>query len=231
MRAFSLALVLVFGPALTARAQDPPGGENLPAPTLKTDKDKLSYAIGMDVGFNLKRQGIEIDPVVLLRAIADVMAGEKTALTPEEAGAVVQAFQQAMLSKLADTNKQEGEAYLEENKSKPGVTTTESGLQYEVVREGKGKLPKKTDTVTTHYKGTFVDGTVFDSSYDLGQPASFQVDKVIAGWTEALQLMKVGSKWRVYIPAKLAYGERGNRAIPPNKMLIFEVELLGIEEP
>ncbi|MBI3610708.1 MAG: FKBP-type peptidyl-prolyl cis-trans isomerase [Nitrospirae bacterium] len=206
-------------------------------PALKSEKDKISYSIGMDIGTNMKRQGIEIEPELLARGLKDAVSGGKALLTEDEVRDVLMAFQKEMRTKAearanqqGEKNKTEGEAFLAQNKKKEGVVTLPSGLQYKVIKEGAGKMPKATDTVTTHYRGTLIDGTEFDSSYKRGQPASFPVNGVIAGWTEALQLMKVGSKWQLFIPSNLAYGARGGGpTIGPNAALIFEVELLSIQ--
>ena len=205
---------------------------------LKTQKDKVSYSIGLDIGTNFKKQSIEIDPDLLARGIRDAISDGKHLLSDEEIRAVMTAFQQEMQAKaatrvkeLGDKNMKEGEAFLTGNKKKEGVVTLPSGLQYKVITAGNGKKPKSSDTVTTHYRGTLIDGTEFDSSYKRGQPASFPVNGVIAGWTEALQLMPVGSKWQLFVPTNLAYGPRGaGQTIGPNATLIFEVELLSIEE-
>lgn len=205
---------------------------------LKTQKDKVSYSIGLDIGKNLKKQSIDIDPDLLARGLKDAMTEGKTLLTEEEVRTVMTAFQQEMQAKaaarvkeLGDKNMKEGETFLAENKKKEGVVTLPSGLQYKVVTAGNGKKPKSSDTVTTHYRGTLIDGSEFDSSYKRGQPASFPVTGVIAGWTEALQLMPAGSKWQLFVPASLAYGPRGaGQMIGPNATLIFEVELLSIQE-
>jgi len=207
-------------------------------PALKTQKDKVSYSIGLDIGKNLKTQGIEIDPNLLSKGIQDAVSGGKPMLTEEEVQGVMTAFSQEMQSKMAakskaaaDKNQKEGDAFLAENKKKKDVVTLPSGLQYKILKAGTGKKPKSTDTVTTNYKGTLIDGTEFDSSYKRGQPASFPVTGVIPGWTEALQLMPVGSKWQLFVPPTLAYGPRGaGPQIGPNATLIFEVELLGIQE-
>lgn len=207
-------------------------------PSLKSQKDKVSYSIGMDIGRNLKDQSIDIDPNLLAKGIQDVISGGKPMLTDEEVQAVMMAFQQEMQTKAAakakeagDKNQKEGSAFLAENKKKKGVVTLPSGLQYKIITTGSGKKPKATDTVTTHYKGTLIDGTEFDSSHKRGQPASFPVSGVIPGWTEALQLMPVGSKWQLFVPPDLAYGPRGaGQAIGPNATLVFEVELLSIQE-
>lgn len=204
------------------------------APT--TQKEKLSYAIGMNLGGQFKSQSVDVDPAMLAQGIRDAIAG-KTALTEDEARAVMAAFQeemrskqQAMMAQAADKNAKEGEAFLAANKTKPGVVTTPSGLQYKVITAGTGPKPTVDDTVLCHYRGTLIDGTEFDSSYKRNAPAKFPVKGVIKGWTEALQLMPVGSKWQLWVPATLAYGDRGaGSQIGPNTMLIFEVELLSIQ--
>ncbi len=205
---------------------------------LKTQKDKVSYSIGLDIGKNFKDQSIEIDPKLLAQGIQDAISGGKRLLTEEEIQGVMTAFRQEMQAKAAaqaklvgDKNLKEGEAFLAENKKKKGVVTLPSGVQYKIITAGTGKKPKPTDTVTTNYKGTLIDGTEFDSSYKRGEAATFPVQGVIPGWTEALQLMPVGSKWELVIPPALAYGPRGaGQAIGPNATLIFEVELLSIQE-
>jgi len=205
---------------------------------LKDQKDKVSYSIGMDIGNNLKKQSVDINPDVLAQGIKDAFSGGKTLLTEQEYRDILAAFQKDFRAKqiertkeLGEKNRKEGEAFLEENKKKDGVITLPSGLQYKVITEGTGEIPKLTDTVTVNYRGTLIDGTEFDSSYRRGQPATFLVKGVIAGWTEALQLMKVGSKWQLFIPSNLAYGERGaGRDIGPNATLIFDIELLSIKE-
>ena len=207
------------------------------APELKSDKEKISYSIGMDIGGNLKRGSVEIDPDILAKGLKDSYGGGKTLLTEDEARKTIADFQQALrakqaetMIKLAEKNKVDGEKFLAENAKKEGVKTLPSGLQYKEITPGTGKSPKATDTVTTHYKGTLIDGTEFDSSYKRGEPASFPVSGVIAGWTEALQLMKEGSKWQLFVPPNLAYGERGaGRDIGPNATLLFEVELISVK--
>lgn len=207
-------------------------------PSLKTQKDKVSYSIGLDIGGNLKNQSIEIDPKLLAQGIQDAVSGGKRLLTEEEVKGVMMAFQQEMQAKAAtkakeagDKNLKEGSTFMAENKKKKGVTTLPSGLQYKIITAGTGKKPKATDTVTTHYRGTLIDGTEFDSSIKRGEPASFPVSGVIPGWTEALQLMPVGSKWQLVVPPDLAYGPRGaGQQIGPNATLVFEVELLSIQE-
>jgi len=210
-------------------------GENL---VLKNQKDKVSYIIGIDIGKNLKNQSIDIDPDILARGIKDVISGKKPLMTEQEVQETTAAFQKEMtakqsevVKKVGEKNKKEGEAFLAENKKREGVKTLASGLQYKVIKAGTGKKPKLTDTVVTQYRGTLIDGTEFDSSYRRGKPATFPVNGVIPGWVEALQLMEEGSKWQLFIPPNLAYGERGaGRDIPPNSTLIFEIELISIQE-
>jgi FKBP-type peptidyl-prolyl cis-trans isomerase FklB len=206
---------------------------------VKLDKDKISYAIGMNVGNSIKQQSIEVEPDTLAQAIKDVLAGKTTRLTDQEARQTLMDMSTALRAKreveakaLGEKNKKEGEAFLAANAKKPDVKVTESGLQYKVITEGKGESPKASDTVTTQYRGRLIDGKEFDSSYKRGQPAEFPVTGVIKGWTEALQLMKPGAKWELYIPSDLAYGERGSgRDIGPNATLIFEIELIGVKAP
>ncbi len=204
----------------------------------KDQKDRVSYVIGMDIGTNLKKQSVEVNPDVLFRGIRDGLSGSKPLMTDQEIKDTIAAFQREMQAKqeeankkMGEKNKKEGEAFLAENRKKEGVVTLASGLQYKVIKKGSGKKPKSTDTVTTHYKGTLIDGTEFDSSYKRGQPVSFPVNGVISGWTEALQLMEEGAKWQLFIPSSLAYGERGaGPQIGPNATLIFEVELISVQE-
>jgi FKBP-type peptidyl-prolyl cis-trans isomerase FklB len=201
---------------------------------LKNQKERVSYIIGMDIGSNLKKQSIDVDPNILAKGMKDALSGGKPLLTEQEIQETMIAFQKEMVAKQAEIgkkNKAEGEAFLAENKKKEGVKTLPSGLQYKVIKVGTGKKPKLTDTVTAHYRGTLINGTEFDSSYKRGQPANFQVSGVIPGWTEALQLMQEGAKWQLFIPPNLAYGEKGaGRDIGPNATLIFEVELISIQE-
>lgn len=208
-------------------------------PQLKDQKEKVSYSIGLDIGSTLKRQLIEVNPELLSKGINDGLTGAKPLMTDEETKATMATFQKEMMEKQAaskkaagEKNATEGKKFLEANKSKEGVKTTASGLQYKVLKEGTGPTPKATDTVKVNYRGTTIDGTEFDSSYKRGQPAEFPVNRVIKGWTEALQLMKVGAKYQLYVPTELAYGERGAGSdIGPNAMLMFDVELLGINPP
>ncbi len=207
-----------------------------PSPAPLSEDQKRSYAIGMDVAGGFKRQSIALDPDAFARGMRDVFSGGPTLLTEQEVGTIIAALQTEMRQKYeaerqatAAKAKAEGEAYLTGNKAKPGVVTLESGLQYEVLQAGEGKKPTLEDTVICQYRGTLVDGTEFDSSYKRGEPASFPVKGVIKGWTEALQLMPVGSKWRIAIPSALAYGPAGTGPIPPNATLLFELELVGIK--
>ena len=195
--------------------------------------------IGSGLGANLKRQSVEVDWNLVSQGLKDSAAGSKTRLTADEAKAVltevqneIQKQQQEKMAKAAVTNKTEGDAFLAANKGKEGVVTLPSGLQYKILTAGTGLKPAATDSVVCNYRGTLVNGTEFDSSYKRGQPATFGVSQVIKGWTEALQLMPVGSKWQLFIPSNLAYGERGEQrgGIEPNATLIFEVELLSIQE-
>src|SRR5437763_2710992 len=204
------------------------------SPQFKDQRDKVSYAIGMQIGFNLARQKVDINPDALNAGMKDAIAG-KPQLTPDQVKDVMAQFEKDMEQKqkqLGEKNKTDGAKFLEDNKKKPGVKTTASGLQYKVEKEGTGSQPKATDMVTVNYRGTLIDGTEFDSSYKRGQPATFPVNGVIKGWTEALQLMKVGSKYQLWIPSNLAYGERSvSPELGPNATLIFEVELLDAKPP
>jgi FKBP-type peptidyl-prolyl cis-trans isomerase len=204
--------------------------------TLKTDKDKLSYAVGMNIGRSIHSQSMEIDPAILLRGLKDEMAG-KTVMTDMEAHNTLMQAQQEAKKKIDETrqasmepNKKAGDAFLAANKTKEGVVTLPSGLQYKILKEGTGPKPTPADSVVCNYRGTLIDGKEFDSSYKRGQPATFPVGQVIKGWTEALQLMPVGSKWQLFVPADLAYGDRGaGPDIGPGATLIFEVELISIK--
>jgi FKBP-type peptidyl-prolyl cis-trans isomerase len=206
------------------------------APAVKLDKNKISTMVGMDIGRGLTQIKDDIDIKVVEQALEQTLRGEKTSLSQEESLQVRQAFMQQMQARrvaeqkeAAEKNKTEGAAFLAANKSKPGVKTTATGLQYIVEKQGTGPKPKATDTVKVNYLGTKIDGTKFDSSYDRGQPATFPLNGVIKGWSEGLQLMPVGSKYKLFVPADLAYGENAPGPIGPNATLIFEVELLGIE--
>jgi FKBP-type peptidyl-prolyl cis-trans isomerase FklB len=202
------------------------------SPQLKDQNDKVSYSIGLQIGFNLKRQKVDVKPDILVAGIKDALA-DKPQLTPDQVKEVMTQFEKDMEQRqkeLGEKNKAAGAKFLEENKKKPGVKTTASGLEYKVEKEGTGPQPKATDMVTVNYRGTLIDGTEFDSSYKRGQPATFPVQGVIKGWSEALQLMKKGAKYQLFIPSNLAYGERAmGPEIGPNATLIFDVELLDIK--
>jgi FKBP-type peptidyl-prolyl cis-trans isomerase len=211
-----------------------PAGTNV----LSDEKARISYAIGMTFAHNFQAQGIEVNPDILARGLKDMLSGGSMLLTKEEAGATLNEFQKKLATKqrqmreeIAATNKIAGEAFLAENKTKPGVVTLPDGLQYKIINNGTGATPIMNDNVTVNYRGTFIDGKEFDSSAKTGNPAQFPVSRVIRGWSEALMQMKVGSKWQVFVPGELAYGERGGPGIPGNSVLIFEVELLSIEHP
>jgi FKBP-type peptidyl-prolyl cis-trans isomerase FklB len=223
--------------AAAAKTGQSPAAKTPPVLTLTTPKDKVSYAIGMNIGTAMKRDGLDVDTAILLRGVKDALAGSKSLMTEQEAQAALSAVQadlrkkqELQLQQLADTNKKEGEAFLAANKAKEGVVALASGLQYKILQEGTGPKPVATDTVVVNYRGTLLNGTEFDSSYKRGQPATFGVGQIIKGWTEALQLMPVGSKWQLFIPSDLAYGVRGaGRDIGPNSTLVFEVELVSIQ--
>lgn len=238
------ATAVLAAPTAGLRAQGPAPAAaptTAPAPAdslLKTPREKLSYAIGMDVASSLKRIGADVDPAVVAGAFKDAFTGGQTQLTEAQVKETLMAFQQEMVAKrqveakaAGDKAKGEGDAFLAANKAKEGVKTTASGLQYKVLTEGTGATPTTADTVSCHYRGTLVNGTEFDASRKHGdQPVSFPVTGVIKGWTEALQLMKVGSKYQLFIPADLAYGEAGRPpVIPPSSALIFDIELIGIQ--
>ncbi len=202
----------------------------------ETDKEKISYAIGVNMAQSIKDISDEIDLSMLQKGMTDKLREKELLVSNEEAQSLLMAFteklrirEQEEYTKLAQKNLEAGQAFLDENKTKEGIITTESGLQYKILKEGEGKSPGESDRIKVHYKGTKLDGTVFDSSYDRGQPAAFQADQVIKGWTEGLQLMKEGGKYRLFIPGDLAYGQRGRTPqIGPNELLIFEVELLEV---
>lgn len=194
--------------------------------------NELSYSLGVSVAYNLKEQGFKLDSVEdFSKALKDVIEGSELAIPQEKVGEIVNSYFKELQDKKSAEQQGEGDKFLAENAKKDGVITLESGLQYQVMTEGKGEKPTSEDKVTTHYHGTLLNGTVFDSSVQRGQPASFPVSGVIKGWTEALQLMAVGSKWKLFIPSELAYGAQGaGQAIAPHTSLIFEVELLSIDK-
>jgi FKBP-type peptidyl-prolyl cis-trans isomerase len=233
-------------PAASAPAKAPAPAAKKPATaaktaaplTLKTQKEKFSYALGMKMGANMHKQSVPVDAAIFSRGLRDGLAGGKTLLTDEEAQAAITAVQkdlqrkqQEKMQQAAESNKKEGQDFLAANKGKPGVVTLPSGLQYKVEKEGTGPKPTASDSVVCNYRGTLINGTEFDSSYKRGQPATFPVSGVIKGWTEALQLMPVGSKWQLFVPSDLAYGDHGAGAdIGPGATLMFEVEVLSIQE-
>jgi len=208
------------------------------AEIFKTEMDKVSYIIGTQIGENFKKAEIDVNLELLMQGLKDTLQGKEPALSQAEMQKVYSDWQQSMREKQLAKQKKEaaenlaaGTAFLEANKTKEGVKVLPSGLQYKVITEGTGNTPTADDTVKTHYRGTLIDGTEFDSSYKRNRPAEFPVKGVIKGWTEALQLMKEGAKWELYIPANLAYGERGRPGIPPNSTLVFEIELIEIVKP
>jgi FKBP-type peptidyl-prolyl cis-trans isomerase FklB len=217
----------------TAAKKTTTGAKPATTVLLKTQKDKASYAVGMSIGTGLHRQGVPVEAALVARGLRDAMTGAKPLLTDDEMKAVltqlqgqVREQQQAKTMEASAGNKKIGEAFLAENKTKDGVVTLPSGLQYKILTAGTGPKPAATDTVSCNYKGTFIDGKEFDSSK--GTPISFGVTGVIKGWTEALQLMPVGSKWQLFIPSDLAYGDGGRPGIPPGSTLLFDVELVSI---
>jgi FKBP-type peptidyl-prolyl cis-trans isomerase FklB len=218
-------------PAQAPAAKSTTGTAAKPAAAaLTTDKQKGSYAVGLNIGASLKQQPLDLDLPALFKGITDAKNGNKPLLTDEEVTAALKLLRDQATAKVSEANMKDGEAFLAANKTKDGVMTTASGLQYKILTAGTGAKPTKDDTVVCNYKGTFIDGKEFDSSYKRGQPAEFPVGHVIPGWTEALQMMPVGSKWQLVIPSTLAYGERGaGGAIGPNETLVFEVELISIK--
>lgn len=208
------------------------------AKTPETSQEKFSYSIGLDIGSTLKDMPTELDMDFIVQGIKDTLYGNDIRLSSEEVVAVkteifnmMREEQQKKNAALSEKNRQEGDSFLSSNREKEGVVVTESGLQYVVLQQGNGEKPKEKDRVSVHYRGTTIDGTEFDNSYSRGQPATLSVNGVIPGWTEALKLMNVGSKYRLFVPSKLGYGERGaGKVIGPNSTLIFEIELLGIEK-
>ena len=230
----TIAILLCWSAALFAQTAT----EELPAAntTLQSNRDKASYAIGMNIGKQLMRDGLNVNIESLALGMQDALSRNKSRLSMPQLQAAMIAFQQEAerlreqkLGPLGEKNKAEGTAFLAKNKIRPGVRTLPSGLQYHVVKAGNGARPRANSVVRTHYRGALVDGTEFDSSYTRGQPAEFAVNQVIRGWTEALQLMKVGGKWKLFIPSELAYGPQGSPPdIGPHAVLVFDIELLGI---
>jgi FKBP-type peptidyl-prolyl cis-trans isomerase FklB len=219
------------GPKEQVAASRPAGEAIIPeAISLKTESDKVSYVIGAQLAQNFRTRGIEIEIESLMWGLRDATAGKELALSQDEMRQVMAGLQRRMVARRTAKDLAEGTAFLEANKAKEGVKVLPSGLQYKVIKEGTGKTPAAEDKVRTHYRGTLINGTEFDSSYKRNKPAEFPVKGVIKGWTEALQLMKEGGKWELYIPSNLAYGERGRPSIPPNSTLIFEIELLEVVE-
>ena len=228
------------GAKTAAAVKKPASATAASGAALTTPKQKASYALGMNVGTGMRKQGVgaAVDPALVARGLRDALSGGKTAMTEEEMKASLQglaaeigAAQKAKAQEASGPNRKAGEAFLVANKAKDGVKTLPDGMQYKILTEGKGPKPSASDTVTVNYRGTLISGKEFDSSYKRGEPASFSVGGVIKGWTEALQLMPVGSKWQLFIPADLAYGDRGAGGdIGPGETLIFEVELLSIGE-
>ncbi len=209
----------------------------LQAAELTTVQQQASYAIGVNFARTIQQQQVDVDSVALMAGLEDALKGSSLALTPEQMKSAsreylteLQQKQAKVLAEQAEANKKQGEAFLADNKNKAGIVTLESGLQYKVIKSGSGEQPKLKDTVTTHYRGTLIDGTEFDSSYSRNKPTSFPVSGVIKGWTEALQLMHIGDKWQLFVPADLAYGKQAPKGskIGPNSTLIFDIELLEI---
>jgi FKBP-type peptidyl-prolyl cis-trans isomerase FklB len=226
--------VLLAQEEIPAKGAKPKGAKEA-APAISGVQDQASYSIGVNIGRSLIEEVEDINAEVLIQGLRDALAKKKLALTDAEMKKALESFgkeaearAEAKAKELGEKNKKEGEAFLAENKKKKGVVTSKTGLQSKVIKAGDGKTPKKTDTVKVHYHGTLIDGTVFDSSVERMEPTEFPVDRVIPGWTEALLGMKVGDKWQIVIPSELAYGERGNGPIPPNAVLLFDVELLEI---
>jgi FKBP-type peptidyl-prolyl cis-trans isomerase len=232
-RLFAVMLLMLFVVGCSAEE-----AKSAPEQKLDTPKNRISYTIGVNIGQDFKGQQMDVDTDLLLKGLKDSLEGKELQLTDEEMVAEIQVFQKEMQAKMvaereasSGKNQAAGEAFLAENAKKEGVVVTESGLQYKVLEAGEGDSPAASDVVIVHYSGTLIDGTKFDSSYDRGQPATFPVGGVIAGWTEALQLMKPGAKYQLVIPSALAYGERGaGQDIGPNATLLFDVELVSVEK-
>ena len=240
---FSLSAACLAGVASQSKTNETvsqPLAAQTPAGTnvFSDEQSRNSYAVGMMYGTRWKQQGIDVDYNWLVRGLKDAQSGGPTLMTEQEMGSTLNEFQREIGAKqekkrqeMAEKNKKDGDAFLAENKTKPGVVTLPDGLQYIIITNGSGATPMMNDTVTVNYRGTFIDGKEFDSSAKAGHPAQFPVGNVIRGWTEALMQMKAGSKWQLFVPSELAYGERGRSGIQPNSVLIFEIELLSIEHP
>lgn len=250
MKSVLILLVVVSFFATSCQKMEPqepkPDEKAITGTDLKTEEDKVSYSLGFQMGSGFRRDALSINLDLFSQGIRDGFTGSGQILNEEEMNKTMAAFQQQMRAKKqaetmkkmeerkkqGEANKEAGAKFLEENKAKEGVVTLKSGLQYKILEEGTGPSPKATDTVKCQYRGTTIDGKEFDSSYKRGEPATFALNRVIKGWSEGLQLMKVGGKWQLFVPPELAYGPRGaGKDIGPNETLIFEVELLGIEEP
>jgi FKBP-type peptidyl-prolyl cis-trans isomerase FklB len=224
--AIAIVLSLFVGTAMTQKKEAP-----------KTTKEKVSYSIGVNIAKNMKMQGLDIDQGMIVQGIKDELSGSKIAMSDKDMETTMTAFQKEMMAKMdakqkidGEKNKKDGEAFLTANKKKDGVITLTSGLQYKIIKKGDGAKPTASQTVRCNYRGTFIDGKEFDSSYKRGEPAEFPVGQVIKGWVEALQLMPVGSKWQLFIPSDLAYGPNGQgQMIGPNATLIFDIELVSVK--
>ncbi len=233
-RFFLLALLGMYGYASTAQTTKKPVKKPTPKPTqpvLKNSLDSFSYAVGMSIALQYKEFGVTtLNTSAVMTGVNDVLKNKNIVLTPDQANFVLNNYINKLMAEKANVNRKAGETFLASNKSKPGVKILPSGMQYQVIREGSGAMPTIADTVSVHYTGTLIDGTIFDSSVDRGEPAQFTVGGVIKGWTEALQLMKQGSRWKLFIPADLAYGNYSppGSNIPPGSVLIFDVELLTV---
>lgn len=236
--AIALGVLLLAGAGTAAEKPKPtPAPKATPKATPKTEKDKVNYTIGYRFGAEFKRQGIDLDPDLVAKGFRDAVEGKEPLMNPKDMASTwadlrkkTIAAQRKEQKELAAKQLAEGEAFLAENGKKQGVVTLPSGLQYQVIKEGTGKSPAATDNVTVHYRGTLIDGREFDSSLKRGKPATFPLDRMIPGWTQALPLMREGAKWKLFLPAKLGYGERGaGPAIPPNAVLIFELELISVQ--
>lgn len=241
MKMKSVAAMLIgmsMSTFVAASAAVPAAETNGKPASLSNDKDKLSYSIGADLGVNFKKQGIDINPAMMALGLQDGATGNKLLLTEDQMKDVLNKFQKDLISKRsaefnkqAEENKAKGDAFLNQNKSKAGIVSLPSGLQYKIVNAGNGAKPAKEDSVTVEYTGQLIDGQVFDSTDKAGKPATFKVSQVIPGWTEALQLMPTGSTWEVYVPANLAYGPRNiGGSIGPNETLIFKIHLISVKK-